>query len=148
MAMRLTWRVQVAARLVGGHKAAVTALLALPSREPGGPDALVSAGADGTVAVWEPSASASATPDRYGSCPAIWTPRGVAARTMAFVTRGHLLSGVFYLDSAMYWGDAWGQLLGRHGAEKASRARQRSTNLRCYAFVTSIQPVGRFVSMT
>ena len=53
-------RAQVAARLVGGHKSAVTALLALPSREPGGPDALVSAGADGTVAVWEPSATGSA----------------------------------------------------------------------------------------
>ena len=55
---------------MGGHKSAVTALLALPSREPGGPDALISAGADGTVAVWEPSASGSAVnAERFAAPP-------------------------------------------------------------------------------
>lgn len=46
---------QVYAKLVGGHKGAVTALLPLGSVAPGGPDRLLSAGADGTIAVWEPS---------------------------------------------------------------------------------------------
>lgn len=62
--MRQAPGAQVHARLVQGHKGAVTALLALPSREPGGPDALVSAGADGTIAVWEPSANNSADANR------------------------------------------------------------------------------------
>lgn len=43
------------AKLVGGHKGAVTGLLPLGSVAPGGPDRLLSAGADGTIAVWEPS---------------------------------------------------------------------------------------------
>jgi len=46
---------QVYAKLVGGHKGAVTALLPVGATAPGGPDRLLSAGADGTIAVWEPS---------------------------------------------------------------------------------------------
>ncbi len=42
---------QVYAKLTGVHKGAVTALLPMGSLEPGGPDRLISAGIDGTVAV-------------------------------------------------------------------------------------------------
>ena len=42
---------QVYAKLTGVHKGAVTALLPMGSLEPGGPDRLISAGADGTIAV-------------------------------------------------------------------------------------------------
>ncbi|KAK9819592.1 hypothetical protein WJX72_000101 [[Myrmecia] bisecta] len=49
---------QIYAKLTGGHKSNVTAMLAMASKRPGGPDALISASVDGTVAVWEPSASA------------------------------------------------------------------------------------------
>ena len=38
------------ARLTGGHKAAVTKLLALGSKEENGPDLLLSAAADGSIA--------------------------------------------------------------------------------------------------
>ena len=63
---------QVHARLVQGHKGAVTALLALPNKEPGGPDALISAGADGTIAVWEPSASGAADANRCAGATSTW----------------------------------------------------------------------------
>ena len=52
------------ARLIGGHKAAVTTLNVLPGREAGAPDALVSTSVDGTVAVWHPSTAAVKLPDR------------------------------------------------------------------------------------
>ncbi len=39
------------AKLTGVHKGAVTALLPMGSLEPGGPDRLISAGIDGTIAV-------------------------------------------------------------------------------------------------
>ena len=52
------------ARLTGGHKAAVTKLLALGSKEENGPDLLLSAAADGSIAVWEPSAAAPQGPDK------------------------------------------------------------------------------------
>lgn len=55
---------QVYARLVGGHKAAVTALQVLGSREEAGHDLLISASVDGSVAVWEPSSSAPQGPDK------------------------------------------------------------------------------------
>lgn len=55
---------QVHARLVGGHKTAVTALVTLSAREPGAPDALISASVDGTVAVWHPSTSSVKLPDK------------------------------------------------------------------------------------
>ena len=42
---------QVYAKLTGVHKGAVTALLPMGSLEPGGPDRLISAGIDGTIAV-------------------------------------------------------------------------------------------------
>ncbi len=42
---------QVYAKLSGVHKGQVTALLPMGSLEPGGPDRLISAGADGTIAV-------------------------------------------------------------------------------------------------
>ena len=56
------WRgpLQVYAKLTGGHKNAITALLPLGSTEPGGPDRLVSAAADGTIAVWQPSTAVGA----------------------------------------------------------------------------------------
>lgn len=50
---------QCYARLVGAHKAAVTKLLVVGGKEPGSPDALVSAAADGTIAYWQPSMSAA-----------------------------------------------------------------------------------------
>ncbi|KAL6767394.1 hypothetical protein ACKKBF_B35090 [Auxenochlorella protothecoides x Auxenochlorella symbiontica] len=52
----LTAKVLVA--LVGAHKGAVTALQVLGSEAANGADRLISAGADGTVAVWEPSTAA------------------------------------------------------------------------------------------
>ncbi len=50
---------QVYAKLTGAHKAAVTGILPLGSTEPGGPDRLVTAAADGTIAVWQPSLATS-----------------------------------------------------------------------------------------
>lgn len=55
---------QVYAKLTGGHKSTVTKLLVLGGREQGGPDLLLSSAADGTVAVWEPSAAAPQGPDK------------------------------------------------------------------------------------
>lgn len=56
---------QVYAKLVEGHKSsAVNALRVLGAKEEGGPDLLLSAGADGAVALWEPSAAAPAGPDK------------------------------------------------------------------------------------
>jgi hypothetical protein len=48
---------QCYAKLVGAHKAGVTKLLTIGGRGLGGPDRLASAGADGTVAMWDPSAA-------------------------------------------------------------------------------------------
>lgn len=45
----------VYAKLTGGHKSAVTVLLPFASEAPGGPDRLVSASADGSIAIWDPS---------------------------------------------------------------------------------------------
>lgn len=42
-------------KLAGAHRGAITSLLVLGSEEPGGPDRLISASADGTVALWDPS---------------------------------------------------------------------------------------------
>ena len=50
---------QCYARLVGAHKTAVTKLVSVGGKEPGSPDALVSAAADGTIAYWQPSLSAA-----------------------------------------------------------------------------------------
>lgn len=55
---------QVHAKLVGGHKGAVTALAALAAPQPGGADLLLSAGADGIIALWEPSAAPPRDVDR------------------------------------------------------------------------------------
>ena len=55
---------QVYARLVGCHKAAVTKLQVLGSKEENGHDLLLSAGADGSVAVWEPASAAPSGPDK------------------------------------------------------------------------------------
>ena len=55
---------QVQARLTGGHKAAITRLVTLPAKEAGAPDALISASADGTIALWQPSTSAIKLPDK------------------------------------------------------------------------------------
>jgi hypothetical protein len=55
---------QVYAKLVEGHKSAVTGLAVLGGREEGAPDALLSCGADGAVALWEPSAAPPAGPDK------------------------------------------------------------------------------------
>ncbi|BDA49478.1 hypothetical protein COCOBI_14-0960 [Coccomyxa sp. Obi] len=55
---------QVYAKLTGAHKSSVTKLLVLGGREQGGPDFLLSCSADGTVAVWEPSAAAPQGPDK------------------------------------------------------------------------------------
>ena len=52
------------AKLGGGHKGAVKALTALAAPQPGGADLLLSAGADGTIALWEPSAAAPRDVDR------------------------------------------------------------------------------------
>lgn len=52
------------AKLTGAHKSAVTKLLVLGGREQGGPDLLLSCSADGTIAVWEPSAAAPQGPDK------------------------------------------------------------------------------------
>ena len=49
---------QVYARLVGSHKGAVTAMVTLGSKQPEGPDLLVTAASDGTISVWDPSAAA------------------------------------------------------------------------------------------
>ena len=49
---------QCYARLVGGHKLGVTKLLVIGGKDTTSPDRLVSAGADGTVALWDPSAAA------------------------------------------------------------------------------------------
>lgn len=50
------------AKLSGVHKAAITALLPMGSLEPSGADRLLSASADGTVALWTPSIT-TRTPD-------------------------------------------------------------------------------------
>lgn len=52
------------ARLTGGHKAAVTGLQVLGSKEENGHDLLLSAAADGSIAVWEPSSAAPQGPDK------------------------------------------------------------------------------------
>lgn len=54
-----TENMQVYAKLANGHKSAVSALLVVGGREPGGPDQLVSAAVDGTIAIWDPSAALS-----------------------------------------------------------------------------------------
>lgn len=46
---------QCYARLVGGHKAAVTKLLVMGGKDIGSPDILISGAADGTIATWMPS---------------------------------------------------------------------------------------------
>jgi hypothetical protein len=51
-------------RCSGAHSKSVTAVLPLASEAPGGPDMLLTAGADGSVAVWDPSRSATKGPDR------------------------------------------------------------------------------------
>ncbi|KAL4855688.1 hypothetical protein ACK3TF_003771 [Chlorella vulgaris] len=51
-------------KLSGAHGKAVTAMLPLASEVPGGPDMLLSASADGTLAVWDPSRSPMKGPDR------------------------------------------------------------------------------------
>ena len=61
------------AKLVEGHKSAVSALRVLGAREEGGPDLLLSCGADGGVAVWEPSGAAPAGPDKAGK-PQVMAP--------------------------------------------------------------------------
>lgn len=48
----------------GAHGKAVTAMLPLASEAPGGPDQLLTASADGTIAVWDPSRSVARGPDR------------------------------------------------------------------------------------
>ncbi|KAK9807986.1 hypothetical protein WJX73_010745 [Symbiochloris irregularis] len=55
---------QVQARLTAGHKAAVTSLVVVGAKEVGAPDILVSASADGSIAVWHPSTSAVKLPDK------------------------------------------------------------------------------------
>ncbi len=65
--IELSWHslhCQVYAKLTGAHKSAVTKLLVLGGREQGGPDMLLSCSTDGTVAVWEPSATAPQGPDK------------------------------------------------------------------------------------
>ncbi len=64
---------QVYAKLTGAHKSSVTKLLVLGAREQGGPDFLLSCSADGTVAVWEPSAAAPQGPDKEISAKVTWT---------------------------------------------------------------------------
>jgi hypothetical protein len=61
---------QVYAKLTG-HKAGVTCLLALGSREAGGPDLLMSAAQDGSMALWDPSKTLPKGPDKevYILCP-------------------------------------------------------------------------------
>lgn len=59
------WRSQVYARLVGGHKGAVTQLLPLGAVAPGGAERLLSAAADGTIAVWEPSTTSGSVDGRH-----------------------------------------------------------------------------------
>lgn len=51
------------AKLVG-HKVPVTKLLPLGSREPGGPDLLLSAAQDGSVSLWDPSGNLPKGPDK------------------------------------------------------------------------------------
>lgn len=63
---------QVYAKLTGAHKSSVTKLLVLGAREQGGPDFLLSCSADGTVAVWEPSAAAPQGPDKEISAKVTW----------------------------------------------------------------------------
>ena len=48
----------------GAHSKGVTALLPLASEAPGGPDRLLSAGADGTLALWDPSLTVARGADR------------------------------------------------------------------------------------
>lgn len=60
------------ARLTGGHKAAVTQLQVLGSKEESGHDLLLSAAADGSVAVWEPSSAAPQGPDKERTPKVAW----------------------------------------------------------------------------
>lgn len=47
------------ARLAGGHKATVTKLVAIGGKDASSPEQLVSAAADGTVALWDPSSAST-----------------------------------------------------------------------------------------
>lgn len=51
-------------RRSGAHGKAVTAMLPLASEAPGGPDMLLTASADGTLAVWDPSRASVKGADR------------------------------------------------------------------------------------
>jgi hypothetical protein len=73
--------VQVYAKLAGGHKGAVTGMLPLGSKEPAGPDRLVTAAADGTVAVWEPSL---ATPSSVHAPVATWKAHDGPVSSLTF----------------------------------------------------------------
>ena len=55
---------QVVARLVGGHKGAITHLIAIPGKSSTSPELLVSAAADGSIAIWDPSGVALKGPEK------------------------------------------------------------------------------------
>lgn len=74
---------QVYAKLAGVHKAAVTALLTMGSLEPGGADRLLSASADGVVALWTPSAK-TRTPDAEHMPVATFKAHDGAVLSMSF----------------------------------------------------------------
>lgn len=69
------------AKLTGAHKGAVTSMLPLGSKEPAGPDRLVTAAADGTVAVWEPSL---ATPTNTHAPVATWKAHDGPVSSLTF----------------------------------------------------------------
>jgi WD40 repeat protein len=73
--------VQVYAKLAGAHKGAVTGMLPLGSKEPAGPDRLITAAADGTVAVWEPSL---ATPSNVHAPVATWKAHDGPVSSLTF----------------------------------------------------------------
>lgn len=66
----------------GAHGKGVTAMLPLASEAPGGPDRLLTAAADGSVAVWDPSRSVARGPDREMAAQHTWKAHdgGVAVR--------------------------------------------------------------------
>jgi hypothetical protein len=79
----------VYAKLAGGHKGAVTALLPLGSPSPGGPDRLISASADGSVAVWDPSRTPARGADREMAPAKTFKAHDGAVRSAAlFVAHG------------------------------------------------------------